>query len=427
MTTNVDTQDRAITTDSVAIDRPYLLVSHIPLHRSADGRLSADELWQKDLIEHLEYIPRFLLASPLTRGEYPASHLALPELAAGKFEHVELTLPRSRSRAVIGLPRDVGRLWRAIGRAEIVHVGVVGWPFSPGWIASPLARLRGRMLVVVIESAPWRLMPEEANGAGVIRRLRAAIWERMARWCVRLADISFFTQVAYRETLLGEGDGRGHILPASWIDESVILDDTTAVETWRLRQSRPEDGLVLAFVGRLTPVKGVRTLLDAIKKLDGSDIRVTLDIFGMGELDEECIRAAGDLQGNATIRMRGTLAYGEEFFRALRPYQAIVVPSLGDEQPRIIFDAFSQALPILGSDTPGIRQCVSEDVDGRLFSPGDSAALALEITRAAAYPVGLREMGLAGLKSARRLTHREMHRVRCRILREATTSRQPAG
>lgn len=422
MTTNVETQDRASTTDSAAIDRRYLLVSHIPLHRTGDGRLLADELWQKDLIEHLGYIPHFHLASPLTRGEPPTSHLPLPELAAGKFEHVELTLPRSRSRALLGLPRDVGRLWRAIGRAEIVHVGVVGWPFSPGWIASPLARLRGRMLVVVIESAPWRLMPDEANGAGMIRRLRAAIWERLAKWCVRSADISFFTQAAYRDTLLGKGDGRGHVLPASWIDESVILDDMTAEETWRIRQSKPDDGLALAFVGRLTSAKGVITLLDAIRKLDGSDVRVTLDIFGTGELEGECIRVAGGFHGNATIRMRGTLAYGEEFFRALRPYQAILVPSLGDEQPRIIFDAFSQALPILGSDTPGIRQCVSGELEGRLFPPGDSAALAGEIIRAAASPVELRGMGLAGLKSARRLTHREMHRVRCRIIREALKS-----
>ncbi len=41
------------------------------------------------------------------------------------------------------------------------------------------------------------------------------------------------------------------------------------------------------------------------------------------------------------------VSYGT-FLNLLRGFDAILVPSLSDEQPRPIFDAFSQAVPVLG-------------------------------------------------------------------------------
>lgn len=94
-----------------------------------------------------------------------------------------------------------------------------------------------------------------------------------------------------------------------------------------------------------------------------------------------------------------------------------MVPSLGEEQPRILYDAFSQAIPVLGSDTAGIREVVTPEIDGWLAPPGDAAALAALLRGAAADPARLRQAGLASLAKARGLTHQEMHRRRSCLLR----------
>jgi glycosyltransferase involved in cell wall biosynthesis len=397
------------------IQEPYLLIIHIPTYLGTDGRRLVDELWQKDLMEHLVYLPRFMMAAPLASGPPPERALALPD---GGITYINLTNPRGRFRSWLGLPVDVLRLWHAIGRTKVVHVGVAGWPYSLGWFASPFAKLRRRFLVIVVESTPWRIPSSEQSRVGPVRRLRAAVWERLARWCVGLADASFFTQAEYRSDFLRPGQ-EGHVIPASWIDERVILSVSEAESLWQERLSSPDRPLQLAFVGRLATLKGIPTLLEAMARLDADGVRVNLDIFGAGELEGECARAALELRNGVTLRLCGTLPYGDDFFRGLRPYHAVVVPSLSDEQPRIIFDVFSQALPVLGSDTAGIREVVTDGLDGWLVPPGDAKALAELIRRTAADPRPTREFGLAGLAKARSLTHQEMHRQRCRLIRAA--------
>jgi glycosyltransferase involved in cell wall biosynthesis len=115
--------------------------------------------------------------------------------------------------------------------------------------------------------------------------------------------------------------------------------------------------------------------------------------------------------------------YGEPFLNLLRGFDAVVVPSLSDEQPRITYDAFSQAVPVLGSATGGIREVVESGVDGRLTSPGDVGALAESIIWAAGNRSELRRMGLRGLAKVRGATHREMHRNRHALLRRIMDGR----
>jgi glycosyltransferase involved in cell wall biosynthesis len=104
--------------------------------------------------------------------------------------------------------------------------------------------------------------------------------------------------------------------------------------------------------------------------------------------------------------------YGEPFFALLRRFDAVLVPSLADEQPRIVYDAYSQALPVLASATPGLQTCVTDGVNGRLFAPADAQALADTIAWAADEPAELQRLGLAALATARATTHQGMHRRR---------------
>ena len=125
------------------------------------------------------------------------------------------------------------------------------------------------------------------------------------------------------------------------------------------------------------------------------------------------------LAGKVTVTIADEVPFGEPFLGFLRGFDAVLVPSLSDEQPRIPYEAFSQAVPVIGSATGGICEVVESGVSGRLSPPNDVGSLAESIIWAGRNRSELREMGLRGLASVRDATHQAMHRNRHKLLREA--------
>lgn len=318
--------------------------------------------------------------------------------------------------AILNLPLTIAQLWRAIGAAAIVHLGVANWPIPYGWIGVPLARVRRRCVVINIECAFWRFYG--LDRPSLIQRARRAIWERLNRACVRHSQFQMFTTEDYRREFLPDQPGRGHVIPASWIDEADIVTAAEADAAFRNRVTESPDRVRVLFAGRLVPEKGVALLLESAVALRREHARIQIDVLGEGEMKSECDRAAASLTGDVLLRTLGTVPYGEPFFRLLRDYDAVVVPSHSDEQPRIFYDAASQGIPILGSDTPGLRACVQDGTTGRLVRPGNVQALADVLSWAASHRMELHRMGLQSLAAAHTLTHREMHRRRWRVMVE---------
>lgn len=392
------------------IERPYLLICPIPHYRHSDGSVWLDRLWHHDLVEHLAYLRHFLLLSPGLPWTADADLVRVDPPAGVHFEVVSIPALDSFKGAIASLPRLVAILWTAIGRAEIVHSGVAGWPIAIGWLANPIALVRRRKLMIVVESAFWRI--PEGQEASLKQRIRSGVTEFLGRFFVNRAHLSLFTQPSYRSSLLTSGRGESHITPATWINEEDILSQAEAERAWD--EKAGQETRVL-FAGRLVPEKGIDVLLAALEELDDLDAGLRVDVIGEGPRLDAC-RAAGERGGKTKTAVLEPVPYGAEFFELLQRYHAVVVPSLSDEQPRLVFDAFARAVPVLASRTDGLAPHVIEGKTGRLFEPGDSESLARVLAEVARNPEPLRELGLAGLEAAGGLTHRGMHRTRWRIL-----------
>lgn len=117
------------------------------------------------------------------------------------------------------------------------------------------------------------------------------------------------------------------------------------------------------------------------------------------------------------------LPYGRECFGLIRDHHAVLVPSVTDEQPRIVYDAFAQAVPVLGSATGGMLDCVEQNATGRLCHPNDVKALSELLVWAVDHGAELEKLGLAGLEAARQFTHQEMHRRRWALLARCLPAR----
>lgn len=395
------------------LSQVYALIIHVPYYVDEYGEVWMEPLWHRDVMEHLTYIKRLLLVAPrLPKGDRPGLIRLQPPPGA-ELEFEQLPHYQSMAEALLKIPRLLLVMWRATSKAQIVHSGIVGWPFPAGWIANPLALVRGRKLVLVIESATWRLTGSRDDNWR--RHVRAVAYERLGRWFVEHADLSFFTQPSYRDALFVRGRGRAEITPASWINHEDIAPLATAVESWDRKLAWPRARLL--FAGRLTSDKGVEVLLDAVKRLDATRASVEIDLIGEGPLAEAATQLARTLQ-HTRLNVLQMVPYGAPFFDLLRDYEAVLIPSLSDEQPRIVFDAYSQGVPVIATSTAGLVPHVIEGKTGRLVAKGDADAFATAVRRAIEDRSQLRSMGLAALAEATEYTHRAMHRKRWRAILE---------
>ncbi len=391
---------------------PYLLVTHIGSYKQGLERYT-DRLWSKDLEEHLRYLCDLTIANPLSRGTPPPQTGPIkPPPKGHSFKFVDLSATRTVRHHILFLASDVLRIWSAVGLASIVHVGPGGWPIPMGWFAGPIAKLRRKKLVVIFESADWTI-PTRKLRARMYNAINEWIAPKLARW----ADLAIYTQKQYMMDYPPRDPSLGHVIPASWIDEEIILTQPQADAAW---SDKPKVGLKLAFFGRLVEQKGVKVLLDAMGRVLKDGKAVTLDIYGAGSLEATCKEAAR-LWPNQ-ITMRGEVAYGPAFFEVLRQYHAVIVPGLATEQPRILYDANAQAVPVLCTATDGNQQVVTDGVNGRTMAVNDPEALARLILEVHDDHPSLRRMGYEGLRIAHEHTHREMHRKRWVLLQTLLSS-----
>jgi glycosyltransferase involved in cell wall biosynthesis len=394
------------------INRPYLLVLNMPYFIDAKGQVLLERTWHHDLIQHLHYLPALTLAAPFR--PLPADTAKLVPIEEGlraRLGLVPLPPQTSRIRAIAQLLGPFRALWRAIGQADIVHTGIGGWPYPLGWLASPIAKLRRKKLLIIVESAPWTLAAKEGATTGLRKRVESGVYERMARYWSCRADLSFYTQPAYLERYHGNGKGPAYVAPATWVNAEDMLEDAQARSLWDAKMLEPVRFL---FAGRLHAEKGVKILLEAVEKLTAAGVRGAVDVIGEGPLRDEVI--AAERTAPFGLKYFEPLPYGAPFLNFLQRYHAVVVPSLSDEQPRIVFDAAARGVPVLASETDGLRPHVENNRTGRLIPPGDSGALAEAMAWWAGNPTVLRSYAMEALSRVRGKTHQAMHAERSRII-----------
>jgi glycosyltransferase involved in cell wall biosynthesis len=146
------------------------------------------------------------------------------------------------------------------------------------------------------------------------------------------------------------------------------------------RLSRDGHGEYMAFVGRLSAEKGIATLLEAWNS-DRSLPR--LKIAGDGPLSSAVQAAAA---ADRRIEWLGRLQTAE-VNGLIASARALVMPSVWYETfGRTIAEAFAAGTPVIASNLGAMAELVADGRTGRLFEPGNAAALAARARRVATAP-----------------------------------------
>ncbi len=180
---------------------------------------------------------------------------------------------------------------------------------------------------------------------------------------------------------------RSSVTPHRFAREEVTVIPN-GVDTTGLQPSHVDSGYVL-YMGRLSPEKGIATLLAAHAPIAD---RVDLVVAGTGPLEAE-LRAT-----YPKARFVGHLG-ARELETVVREASLVVVPSECYENcPMTVLEAMAHGKAVVASDIGGIPELVVDRETGRLFPPGDQASLRGQLLHLMAENELRAHLGLAGRK-----------------------------
>jgi glycosyltransferase involved in cell wall biosynthesis len=135
------------------------------------------------------------------------------------------------------------------------------------------------------------------------------------------------------------------------------------------------------FVGRLTPEKGISTLLDAWRQI-GDEL--PLQIAGDGPMGPEVEKAANEMQGVSHLKWLPR----EEILQRMKEASVLILPSTWYEGfPMILAEAFAVGLPVIASNLGSMGSIVDHQRTGLHFEAGNADRLVEAVRWYRAHPV----------------------------------------
>jgi glycosyltransferase involved in cell wall biosynthesis len=148
------------------------------------------------------------------------------------------------------------------------------------------------------------------------------------------------------------------------------------------------------YVGRLSPEKGVATLLAAWRLLGNA---VPLKIAGDGPLAGAVVDAAA---GNEAIEWLQNVPH-EKVYDLIGAAAFLILPSQCYEGalPRVVIEAFAKGTPVIASRHGAMAETIEDGRNGMRFDPGNPEDLAEKVRYLASAPSALKQMRRATRES----------------------------
>ena len=126
-------------------------------------------------------------------------------------------------------------------------------------------------------------------------------------------------------------------------------------------------------MGRLTPVKGQRYLLEAAAKVVRQRPDTLFVFLGDGELLTELTEMASVLGIKDHVKFLG---WRPEVADVMSTFDIFVLPSLNEGMGKVLVEAMAMGKPIIASNVGGIPDLVTHGLNGLLVPPADADAMA---------------------------------------------------
>lgn len=191
----------------------------------------------------------------------------------------------------------------------------------------------------------------EASGLGFGRRL----WMRFFQGLGRIAYASADPVIA-----LYDGNRRRQIQDGAEPARTRIIPNGVDVGRFRPLRARrpPQPPPVIGFIGRVVPIKDVKTFIRAMKSVLASCPEAEGWIVGPTSEDEsyavECSQLASSLGLDGHVKFLGFQPPAE----ILPRLGLLALTSMSEALPLVVLEAFASGLPVLATDVGACRELV---------------------------------------------------------------------
>jgi glycosyltransferase involved in cell wall biosynthesis len=281
------------------------------------------------------------------------------------------------------------------------HLVHASGPFDPSCVRRLCAELRRRDVRVLVSHgykanvvgrlASWLArVPKVAVSRGwTAETLRVRLYERLDRVFLRRADHVVAVSDGQAVKLLQSGVPRERL---TVIRNSIDLDAYPGPCEVPVRRQLglPENALLVATAGRLSPEKNQRDLVAAAELAVRECDSLFFAVCGDGAMREEL---------EAMARHKGLsgrflfLGFRRDVRSLLHGIDIFVLPSLTEGLPNVVLEACACAKPVVATAVGGTPEVVEHGETGYLVPPGDPAAIARRIVQLAKDPDRRRRMG----------------------------------
>lgn len=207
--------------------------------------------------------------------------------------------------------------------------------------------------------------------------LKLTLYEELDRWTLRRADHVVTVCKPFADHLARRGVNPAHLSVISNAIERKPAPSHDELQRLREQMDLRTDDRVILAIGRLSPEKGHRHLLEAFGRLhSAAAARTHLIIVGDGP------ERANLEQQSAPFRNRVHFAGHQQ---NVWPYYFIAdvfaLPSLTEGSPLVLFEAMAANAAIVSTRVGGVPETIADEQSGLLVAPGDPVALAAAISR----------------------------------------------
>jgi glycosyltransferase involved in cell wall biosynthesis len=197
----------------------------------------------------------------------------------------------------------------------------------------------------------------------------ARIYEGMLKRAIRKADYIYLLNqgdVGYIAGIVGAGvEDKMTNVPSSILYDDYDLDASPHL--------RPDDKVVIGYIGRVGRIKGLKYLLEASRQINRDDVEYW--IVGDGDYKNELI-AQTKKSGNFKF-----FDFTDDVPSHLNTFDIFVQPAEFEGWGRNVKEAMYLGLPVVGSNSGGVGQQLDHEKTGLVFEPGNSDSLAEQLLR----------------------------------------------
>jgi len=317
--------------------------------------------------------------------------------------------------------------WHRVPMVRSPHIPRFFSFFVAQSLARRWANLKGERFDVVFSTGPDVLTPNvtvfHCSAAGFAELARQDSQEQRGSWLSRLkrwnSELSYRAIAKVERRVMARGARQGVAISRALKDEFThfhgaqadrlrVIPDGVDLSDFYPRGSevrarvRAELGIgddqrVVLFVGHNWFRKGLSTLIEAVARIDDSN--VLLLVAGAGE---DTLRQEATRKLSSRVRFVGTHTKMPELYAAA---DVLALPTLHEPFGLPVLEAMACRLPVIVSRNSGVAELITDGTDGLLISnPQDAAELCTQLQRVLTDAHFAETLAVSGRRTAERFS-----------------------